>query len=210
MSPVILLIEAPSPERAHLAGALAQVLQPLAGKIHVEPDLVAAQSWFTGAAPPDLVILDPAQQDAQSEALLRWLRSSLLSTTIVLLSAKEAQAALKEWLASGKLAVQGSADLRSLCSQMLQAQAPLAMTRTALDPRALGLTARQIDVLERILRGLPNKLICRELELAEGTVKVHVSAVLRALGASNRTQAVIAATRLGLTLAPRHRHPQTH
>jgi len=67
-----------------------------------------------------------------------------------------------------------------------------------LGPRRLGLTERQIDVLERILRGLPNKLICRELSLAEGTVKVHVSAVLRALGASNRTQAVIAATRLGL------------
>jgi len=67
--------------------------------------------------------------------------------------------------------------------------------------RRLGLTERQIDVLERILRGLPNKLICRELSLAEGTVKVHVSAVLRALGASNRTQAVIAATRLGLTSA---------
>ena len=66
-------------------------------------------------------------------------------------------------------------------------------------PRRLGLAERQIDVLERILRGLPNKLICRELSLAEGTVKVHVSAVLRALGASNRTQAVIAATRLGLT-----------
>jgi hypothetical protein len=66
-------------------------------------------------------------------------------------------------------------------------------------PRRLGLTERQIDVLERILRGLPNKLICRELSLAEGTVKVHVSAVLRALGASNRTQAVIAATRLGIT-----------
>ena len=69
-------------------------------------------------------------------------------------------------------------------------------------PRSLGLTERQIDVLERILRGLPNKLICRELSLAEGTVKVHVSAVLRALGASNRTQAVIAATRLGLTGTP--------
>jgi DNA-binding NarL/FixJ family response regulator len=48
------------------------------------------------------------------------------------------------------------------------------------------------------LGGLPNKLICRQLALAEGTVKVHVSAVLRALGARNRTQAVIAASRIGL------------
>ena len=69
------------------------------------------------------------------------------------------------------------------------------------DPRSLGLTGRQCDVLRLILRGLPNKLICRELDLAEGTVKIHVSAVLRTLGARNRTQAVIAATQLGLRLA---------
>ncbi len=68
------------------------------------------------------------------------------------------------------------------------------------DPRRLGLTERQVDVLRLILRGLPNKLICRQLALAEGTVKVHVSAVLRALGVQNRTQAVIAASRIGLRL----------
>jgi DNA-binding NarL/FixJ family response regulator len=69
------------------------------------------------------------------------------------------------------------------------------------DPRALGLTDRQSDVLKLLLRGLPNKLICRHLALAEGTVKVHVSAVLRALGARNRTQAVIAASRIGLRVS---------
>jgi len=53
-------------------------------------------------------------------------------------------------------------------------------------------------VLRLIVRGLPNKLICRQLQLAEGTVKVHVSAILRALGVRTRTQAVIAANRLGL------------
>ncbi len=68
------------------------------------------------------------------------------------------------------------------------------------DLRDLGLTERQWDVLKLIVRGLPNKLIGRQLQLAEGTVKVHVSAVLRALGARNRTQAVLAASRLGLKL----------
>jgi DNA-binding NarL/FixJ family response regulator len=68
----------------------------------------------------------------------------------------------------------------------------------ATDVRQLGLTDRQKDVLRLIMRGLPNKLIGRQLQLAEGTVKVHVSAVLRALGARNRTQAVLAASRMGL------------
>lgn len=81
------------------------------------------------------------------------------------------------------------------------AREPLGAREKAADPRRLGLTDRQCDVLRLILRGLPNKLICRQLELAEGTVKVHVSAVLRALGVRNRTQAVIAASRMGLRMS---------
>jgi DNA-binding NarL/FixJ family response regulator len=83
--------------------------------------------------------------------------------------------------------------------QPLRVRSDPTLSRSA-DPHLLGLTVRQIDVLRLILRGLPNKLICRQLALAEGTVKVHVSAVLRALGARNRTQAVIAASRIGLKL----------
>ena len=61
---------------------------------------------------------------------------------------------------------------------------------------ALGLTPRQGDVLNLLLRGLPNKLIARELNLSVDTVKDHVAAVLRALGVSSRTQAVLAVSRL--------------
>ena len=71
-------------------------------------------------------------------------------------------------------------------------------TRTS--PHELGLTDRQAEVLACILQGLPNKLICRRLGLAEGTVKIHVAAILRALNVHNRTQAVIEASRLGVTL----------
>ena len=62
----------------------------------------------------------------------------------------------------------------------------------------LGLTARQGQVLALIMHGRSNKEICRTLGLAERTVKVHVTAVLTALRVSSRTQAVIAATQLGL------------
>lgn len=81
------------------------------------------------------------------------------------------------------------------------AREPAGPTPRSTDPRKLGLTERQCDVLRLILRGLPNKLICRQLDLAEGTVKVHVSAVLRALGVRNRTQAVIAASQIGLRIS---------
>jgi DNA-binding NarL/FixJ family response regulator len=62
----------------------------------------------------------------------------------------------------------------------------------------LGLTPRQVDVLRLVAQGKPNKLICRELGLAERTVKAHLSAVFRALGVTSRTQAALAAARLGL------------
>jgi DNA-binding NarL/FixJ family response regulator len=65
-------------------------------------------------------------------------------------------------------------------------------------PAELGLSARQAEVLELLLKGLPNKLIARRLGISENTAKIHVSAVLRALGVSTRTQALIAASRLGL------------
>lgn len=64
----------------------------------------------------------------------------------------------------------------------------------------LSLSARQGEVLGLLLKGLPNKLIARKLDISENTTKIHVSAVLRALGVSTRTQALIAANRLGLRL----------
>jgi DNA-binding NarL/FixJ family response regulator len=65
-------------------------------------------------------------------------------------------------------------------------------------PADLGLSTRQTEVLFLILQGKPAKLISRELGLAASTVKAHTTAVLRALNVTTRTQAVIAAGKLGL------------
>jgi DNA-binding NarL/FixJ family response regulator len=59
------------------------------------------------------------------------------------------------------------------------------------------LTERQEQVLQLLARGAPIKIICRELGLSEGTVKTHVTAIYRAFGASNRTEALLAARRQG-------------
>jgi DNA-binding NarL/FixJ family response regulator len=70
----------------------------------------------------------------------------------------------------------------------------------------LGLTARQTDVLKLMVQGKPNKLICRDLTLSEGTVKVHVSAILKALRVRSRTEAIAVLASRGIsvdTLAPR-------
>lgn len=60
------------------------------------------------------------------------------------------------------------------------------------------LTDRQIDVLRLIVLGKSNKAIARDLRLSEGTIKIHLASIYRALNASNRTEAAMAAQRLGL------------
>ena len=69
---------------------------------------------------------------------------------------------------------------------------PRAVTKPA-SPADLGLTPRQIDVLALMMQGKSNKAICRELDIAEQTVKTYVTAILKALSVTNRTEVVIAA-----------------
>ncbi len=64
------------------------------------------------------------------------------------------------------------------------------------------LTPRQLEVLSLLCEGLPNKLICRRLNISAGTVKVHIGCILKELGVSSRLQAVVSARRCGLDLEP--------
>jgi DNA-binding NarL/FixJ family response regulator len=61
------------------------------------------------------------------------------------------------------------------------------------------LTAREREVLALVARGLPNKLIARELEISEKTVKAHLTSVFQRIGVTDRTQAALWATRHGIT-----------
>jgi len=65
-------------------------------------------------------------------------------------------------------------------------------------PIAERLTARELQVLERLCRGKANKEIARDLDVMEPTVKLHVKTLYRKLGVANRTQAAIAAKEAGL------------
>jgi DNA-binding NarL/FixJ family response regulator len=74
--------------------------------------------------------------------------------------------------------------------------------RTIVALADIGLSERQQDVLALMMQGKSNKVICRTLNLAEPTVKNHVTAILRALKVSNRTEAVITVNELGWKLPP--------
>jgi two-component system, NarL family, response regulator LiaR len=75
-----------------------------------------------------------------------------------------------------------------------QVAARLLQEMTTEDP----LTPREREVLALIGRGMPNKIIARELSLSEKTVKAHVSSILAKLGVTDRTQAALYAVREGL------------
>jgi DNA-binding NarL/FixJ family response regulator len=75
-----------------------------------------------------------------------------------------------------------------------------AAPRRPASPGDLGLTERQIEVLSLMMHGKSNKVICHVLDLAEPTVKNHVTAILKALDVTNRTEAVIAVSALGWQL----------
>lgn len=66
-------------------------------------------------------------------------------------------------------------------------------------PAIAGMTQRQAEVLRMALKGAPNKVIARELNISEGTVKSHLSTVFRLLNVRNRTQALYSVARLGLS-----------
>jgi two-component system nitrate/nitrite response regulator NarL len=59
------------------------------------------------------------------------------------------------------------------------------------DLKACKLSARETEILGCLTKGEPNKVIARKLEITEATIKVHVKAILRKIGATNRTQAAM-------------------
>jgi DNA-binding NarL/FixJ family response regulator len=74
----------------------------------------------------------------------------------------------------------------------------MVMRRRRVDEPFEGLTAREVQVLELLAEGLPNKAIAERLSISDQTVKFHVSSISGKLGAANRTDAVRRAVRRGL------------
>jgi DNA-binding NarL/FixJ family response regulator len=205
--------------------ALQHVLRALDGGATIHDARTAEDGRRLVAEHPDarLLILDLSLPGADGFSLLHELRSAYPSIPVVVLSASDQREdimraidlgamgyipksssnlvmlqALRLVLSGGVYLPSAALAIREASGAELLRSAEGSATRTT--PRELGLTARQAQVLALILQGKPNKVICRELGLAEGTVKIHVAAILRALNVSTRTQAVIEASRLGLQL----------
>lgn len=184
--------------------ALAQLLPQLGTGIEVRGAVDPAGATAILDNEPDvaLVLLDLALPGARGFDVLADLQLDYPGVPIVVLSATHDKATVTAARAAG---ARGFIPKTASAEELLHAiehvlaggtcLQPVITTETAGDgvhiaPDALGLTARQADVLKLLVQGKPNKLICRDLRLSEGTVKVHVSAILKALHVHSRTQAV--------------------
>jgi len=80
--------------------------------------------------------------------------------------------------------------------QPTEAPPPAGDSNRSVDGLRTLLTERQIDVMRLLSQGKPNKLIARDLGISEGTVKIHLAAIFRALNVRNRVEAVVASRKL--------------
>jgi DNA-binding NarL/FixJ family response regulator len=175
------------------AGSISQALQVLGG----DPEI-------------RLVLLDLGLPDSAGVTSLRRLREGAPHTTVVVMSADETPetvlAAIDEGAAGFIPKTSRLGAMRGALETVLAGGVylpPVMLGQRPETPPAvtsLGLSPRQLDVLRLLIDGKSNKLICRELELSESTVKTHLAAIFRKLEVSSRTQAVVAAARLGLRL----------
>lgn len=161
----------------------------------------------------DLILLDLALPGCDGFALLAELRREWPGMPVLVISATHDRETVEHALDLGAMGfIPKTANTRILLEalQLVLAGGIYVPTESAhvagsvrarttiTRPEQLGLTLRQADVLKLLVQGKPNKLICRDLKLSEGTVKVHVSAILRALNVRNRTQVVIELARRGV------------
>jgi DNA-binding NarL/FixJ family response regulator len=157
-----------------------------------------------------LVLLDLHLRDSDGFAALRQIGEHFPTTACIIISGDEHDGIAHQAVAAG---ASGFIPKSFTAEEMLAAidyvlngnvfvpAAAVPALRTA----SGALTLRQLEVVTMLARGFSNKEIARELDVAERTVKAHVTAVLDALQVKNRTQAVIVAQQQGLlpaTLAP--------
>jgi DNA-binding NarL/FixJ family response regulator len=212
-------------DHALIREAMRSVLKELCGDAMVLEAASASQAADLIERHPDLalVLLDLKLPDRDGIEMLAEVREHYPAISVVMLSAFNDRDNVVRALDNGALGFIPKTDSREVLLGALrlilaggtyippEILARRTAVATAADtpppqkrpsPAELGLTERQVEVLALMMQGKSNKLICRALDLAEPTVKNHVSAILKALEVTNRTEAVLAVAALGWELRP--------
>lgn len=162
----------------------------------------------------DLIIIDLDMPDMKWEEGLAQLKAKAPGARFIVISASEDNRNIKKAL---ELGISGYIPKRSETKVLTSALKLILDGGTYLPPSILEhanaglfgdsnegktkgktLTPRQSEVLSYVAEGMSNKQIAYKMGVSEATVKLHINALLRAVGATNRTQAVIIAQKMGL------------
>jgi DNA-binding NarL/FixJ family response regulator len=209
--------------------ALKRLVAELSGEASVldAATLDEARTALAANADVTLLVLEVALDGAHALSALEAMQAVAGATPIVVLTARDDPATARAVLESGARGFLSKRSPRRVVLEALRLvlfggtyvppealrEAAPAAGETAVRPLAdratrggdqlasIGLTPRQLDVLALLVQGNSTKQMCRALNLAEGTIKVHTAAILRALNAASRTQAICALTRLGISLS---------
>lgn len=178
-----------------------------------EADSAAALYAAVEAEPDaDLLLLDLEMPGAQGFGVLAHLRSTHPQLPVVIVSGHEEPMVMRRALEHGALGyIPKSMDAGTLgdaIGQVLDGERwappaafsapPPSAEEQDVARRLRELTPQQLRVLQMMSTGLLNKQIAWELDITEATIKAHVTAILRKLGANNRTQAVLIAGKLAV------------
>lgn len=156
---------------------------------------------------PDLIILDLHMQGMDGLETLTKLRDAGVTSRIVMLTVSDSDEDVLAAISQGadgyllkdtdpdqlleqiKLALSGKMVLSEAVTQVLAA----AIRRPAVRPASEldTLTGREVEILQCIAKGMSNKVIARELDISDGTVKVHVKHLLKKLGLRSRVEAAV-------------------
>jgi DNA-binding NarL/FixJ family response regulator len=177
--------------------------------------LAEAQAALAAATETDLLILDLDMPGMHGLAGLAALRSANPAVPVAIVSATTNPAAMRQAVEMGAVGFIPKLSPAERFLEVIRAVLsgavwlPPEASDPALGPqdrdiaaRIARLTPQQHRVLGLMAEGKANKLIAYEMQITEPTVKAHVSEILRKLGATSRTQAVIAAQRLALEPRP--------
>jgi two-component system nitrate/nitrite response regulator NarL len=151
---------------------------------------------------PDVMIWDWGWQTAPE----------LPADVPVLALLKEASQAEEAWKAGARGLLLGESDADVLVSALTTVSQGLAVLEPSLAAALMranageseapteALTSREMEVLQLLAEGLPNKIIANKLNITDHTVKFHVNAIMGKLNVQSRTEAVVRATKLGLII----------
>lgn len=206
-------------DHALVREGLVRMLGQVESEIEVleAPDFESALTVLDGEDEFDLILLDLALPGIDGFAGLDILRRRYPAVPVVVVSAFDDTPTITRVLnlgASGFIpkAFSGEALLAAVREVLdgnifrplgqpgarLDDATPVPPAKVSVRPDEIGLTDRQGQVLGLMVRGLSNRDIADQLGLSEGTVKIHATAVFKALGVNSRTQALVAVARYGI------------